>query len=571
VIEAGPDPVAAGALPRAHYSVPAFHALASEDPGFCWNQRASHFDDPQDAASDPKSSDAEVLYPRAGALGGCTAHNAMIFLLPSDQDWDSLARDTGDSGWSADAMKRHRKRVERCRHRPLWRFLARLGIDPTGHGWSGWLPVEKAIPMRALSDAALIRSLFLASLVELGRTHRLVSRVRAFLQDWGDPNDVRRDGQEQLCYLPLATFRHARCGTRERLVSAKASDKGRLDIATDTLATRVIIDDAGRATGVEWMRGRHLYRASPKSVEPASVTRGVTSARREIILAGGAFGTPQLLMLSGIGDPEHLASVGIEPKVALPDVGRNLQDRYEIAVVHRMAAPWKSLRGASFSLSDPLYRKWRRSRRGMYISNGTAIAALRSSAYARAGNPDLALMGLMGRFSGYFPGYADACWSGLDGFSWAILKGQTGNRAGTVRLASADPRDPPKVAFRNFQQDGERDLDALMQGVEMVRAMAAPLIRCRAIAEEELPGSRMTGDELKQWVRCNAWGHHACGTAAIGPVLDSSGKVHGVSGLRVVDASIFPRIPGLFIVAAIYLAAEKLSEDILADEQQGEV
>ena len=80
VVEAGPDPVGAGALPRAHYSVPAFHALASEDPGFCWNQRASHFDDPQDAASDPKSSDAEVLYPRAGALGGCTAHNAMIFM-----------------------------------------------------------------------------------------------------------------------------------------------------------------------------------------------------------------------------------------------------------------------------------------------------------------------------------------------------------------------------------------------------------------------------------------------------------------------------------------------------------
>jgi choline dehydrogenase-like flavoprotein len=206
----------------------------------------------------------------------------------------------------------------------------------------------------------------------------------------------------------------------------------------------------------------------------------------------------------------------------------------------------------------------------MYISNGTAIAALRSSSHAQAGNPDLVLMGLMGRFSGYFPDYADKCWPGLDGFSWAVLKGQTGNRAGSVRLASSDPRDPPKVAFRNFEEHGERDLDAMMQGVDMVRAMARPLIKCRAIAEEEFPGKSMSREELKQWVRSNAWGHHACGTAAIGPVLDTRGRVHGVPRLRVVDASIFPRIPGLFIVASIYLAAEKLSQDILADAGQGE-
>ena len=69
-------------------------------------------------------------------------------------------------------------------------------------------------------------------------------------------------------------------------------------------------------------------------------------------------------------------------------------------------------------------------------------------------------MGLMGRFSGYFPGYADRTWPGLDGFSWAILKGRTGNRAGSVRLASSDPRDPPLVDFRNFEEDGTKDLDA---------------------------------------------------------------------------------------------------------------
>ena len=568
VIEAGTDPLAGEASSAAHYCVPAFHPSASEDPWFCWNEYVSHFDDAA-AMDDPKARNGKLLYPRAGALGGCTAHNAMIFLVPPDSDWDALAAESGDSGWSAKAMRKYRRRVERCKHRPLWHFLARLGFDPTGHGWNGWLSVEKALPMRAFSDAALIRSVFLSGLVELGRGG-LFKRMRAFVRDWGDPNDDRRHGCEQFCYLPLATFRHARSATRERLLAARKACRGNLDIATDTLATRLIFDDRGRAVGVEWLNGPYLHRASPKSSASSEAQAGRTFATREIILAGGAFATPQLLMLSGIGDANHLKSLGIEPRIDLPAVGNNLQDRYEIGVVHRMARPWRSLRGARFAPDDRLYRKWRRWRRGMYISNGTAIASLRRSSAAGGNDPDLMLMALMGRFSGYYPGYSAKCWEGLDGFTWAILKGQTTNRAGTIRLSSADPRDPPLIAFRNFAENGERDLDALVEGVRMARSMAGPLIDCGAIAEEELPGAHIQDDGLKQWVRDNAWGHHACGTAAIGPVLDGQGRVRGVPGLRVVDASIFPRIPGLFIVAAIYLAAEKLADDILAGSASAE-
>ena len=239
IIEAGPDPLEAAGESAARYSVPAFHALASEEPMFCWNQRVSHFDDAVAAGHDPKASNGEVLYPRAGALGGCTAHNAMIFLVPPDEEWDQLAHETGDEGWSAAAMKVHRKRVERCRHRFVYRLLALIGIDPTGHGWNGWLPVEKAVPVRALSDGALIRSLFRSALVELGRGG-LFRRLAAFWQDWGDPNDERRHGSEQLCYLPLATFRHARFGTRERLLSVKPP-AGKL--------TTTRMDFAGQAWG----------------------------------------------------------------------------------------------------------------------------------------------------------------------------------------------------------------------------------------------------------------------------------------------------------------------------------
>jgi choline dehydrogenase-like flavoprotein len=568
VLEAGPDPLTTGDRAAADYSVPAFHAISSENPQFCWNQRVSHFDDAEAARADGKADgDGLILYPRAGALGGCTAHNAMIFLLPQDADWDRLAEATGDASWSAKAMQRHRRKVERCRHRPFWRLLALIGITPSGHGWKGWLPVEKAIPVRALKDAVLIRSLFLTSLVELGRGKGLIARLRAFTQNWGDPNDRRRDGHEQLCYLPLSTHRHERRGTRERLISARPRPPGSLHVQPDTLATRIILDEANRAVGVEWMRGRHLYRACPAAEDAQPTETGRTLAAREVILAGGAFATPQLLMLSGIGDPQHLRDHGIAPRVELPEVGCNLQDRYEIGLTYKMARPWNSLRNADFTPGDAVYRKWKRWRRGMYISNGSAIAALRCSSFAEPGNPDLMLMGLMGRFAGYYPGYAADCWKGRDGFSWVILKGQTGNRAGTVMLASNDPRDAPNVAFRNFAQDGERDLDAMVEGVAMARAMASPLLECGAIAAEELPGAALTDDALRGWIRTHAWGHHACGTAAIGPVLDARGRVRGVSGLRVADASIFPRIPGLFIVAAIYLAAEKLAADIIADSR----
>lgn len=556
VIEAGPDPCAGDARTQADYAVPAFHPFASENPEFAWDYRVRHFAAP---AGDL------VSYPRAGALGGCTAHNAMIFLVPPDSDWAHLATLTGDPGWSPEAMRRHRKLVEDCRHRPLWRLLARLGIDPTGHGWDGWLPVEKAAPMRAFRDAALIRSLLLATLVDVARGRNWLSRIGVFLRDWGDPNDGRRQDREQVCYTPLTTRGHARSGARERLEAVREAHPDRITILTDCLVTRVLFDKSGVTNGVAWLKGRHLHHASPQA-GPNSGTiseEGASFARREVILAGGAFATPQLLMLSGIGDAGHLAEHGIACRKHLPQVGCNLQDRYEIGLVHRMAKPWRSLQGATFSPGDPLHHMWRKRRRGMYISNGAALAALRRSSTARDHAPDLFLMGLMARFKGYYPGYSAELWPGLDGFSWTVLKGQTGNRAGTVRLASADPRDPPRIDFAHFAEDGEADLTGLVEGLEMARALARPLIARGVIAEEELPGPHLTGAPLRDWVRANAWGHHACGSAAIGPVLDPSGRVHGIERLRVVDASIFPRIPGLFIAAPIYLAAEKLAADIL--------
>ena len=396
VIEAGPDPrELAEAQSRADYRVPAFHAAASEDPSFSWPYFVSHFDDPAALARDRNASASGIFYPRAAALGGCTAHNAMIFLPPPDADWDRIAALTGDAGWSAEAMRRHRRTVEACRHRPMRRLLALLGLDRTGHGWRGWLSVERAMPLKAVGDLSLMRMLARLAWSDLTRNPRWLDRLRTFLGDWGDPNDRRRGGAEQLCYLPLATRRHARTGTRERLRSVARAHPANLEIRTDTIATELLFN-GGRVSGIAWQRGRGLHRDPARP--PDAI--GVSHAAREVIVAAGSFATPQLLMLSGIGDPAALAQLGVAVRVASPEVGRNLQDRYEIGVVHRMATPWASLRGARFSTRDPLYRRWRWLRRGMYISNGGALAALRRSGTACTDDPDLALMALLGRLAG---------------------------------------------------------------------------------------------------------------------------------------------------------------------------
>jgi choline dehydrogenase len=561
VIEAGPDPLdCADQRAAADYAVPVFHALASENPEFAWPYFVSHFDDSAEAARDSNRCDSGIFYPRAAALGGCTAHNAMIFLLPPDSDWESLSALTGDKGWSAAAMRQHRQRVEACRHRLLHRLLSLIGIDLTGHGWRGWLQVERAMPLKALADLRMVRVLARLILSDLSRDRKWFDRLRSFVFAWGDPNDRRRGSEEQLCYFPLATHRHARTGTRDRLHDVRRRHPERLRIWTETLASEILFE-GNRAIGVRWQRGRGLHRNPGNSPE----AEGSVFAAKEVILSAGAFATPQLLNLSGIGNPEDLKRHHIPVRAALPAVGRNLQDRYEIGVVHRMARPWTSLRGATFDIGDPLYRQWRRFRRGMYTSNGTAIAALRRSTKAASADPDIAIMGLLGRFSGYRQGYAAQTWPGLNGFTWAVLKGQSRNHAGSVTLTSNEVRDPPAIAFRNFAVGGDEDLDALVEGVEMARALAAPLREEGLIAEEETPGPGVTGDGLRAWVRDHAWGHHASGTAAIGTVLDPQCRVLGVQGLRVVDASIFPNIPGLFIAASIMLAAEKVAADILED------
>ena len=604
LLEAGGDPrELTGGDPVSHtnrlpsdYDVPCFHPFATENEALKWDFFVRHYRDDKVQFQDPKYRSDEqlrrddpkyreawnkpgaeiegVLYPRSGTLGGCTAHNAMILVYPHDADWDEIAALTGDASWKADRMRTFFERLENCHHRPVSRLLSWLGINPTRHGFRGWLSTEKAIPMISIGNRDLIVTIVDSAIEAIREIGFPGERLRWLVESQLDPNDWRtvKENSFGMRYTPLTTRNHARVGTRDRLLAVASEHREHLKIKLNALVTRVLLDDHCRAIGVEYLSGERLYRAHGQpSSHPGEPLR--IYASHEVILAGGAFNTPQLLMLSGIGPPEELLRHGIEVKVELPGVGKNLQDRYEVGVVNRMNfKEWHIFQGAKFDTTDPQYGEWSATRGGPYITNGAVLSMFKRSAPERP-LPDLFCVAFLGRFQGYFPAYSDLFVKNLDYLTWAILKAHTNNRAGEVTLRSADPRDTPQVNFRYFEEgtkDGGQDLDSVVDGIKFVRKLTAKLRQEGLIAEEALPGEHVqTDDELREFIRHYAWGHHASCSCAIGPreqngVLDSNFRVHGTEGLRVVDASVFPRIPGFFIVSAVYMIGEKAADVILA-------
>src|SRR6516165_5349179 len=564
------------------YEVPTFHGFASENDAMRWDFFVRHYASEEQQAKDPKYvRDYRgvpvngVLYPRAGTLGGCTAHNAMIFVYPHNADWDGIAQLTGDASWNAEAMRHYFTKLENCHHRPIERWVAKLGANPSRHGWDGWLQVEKAMPpAAALRDHGLVQVLLESAATAFDDIGEPIERVHDLFESKADPNDWRLVTENAIGvrYTPLTTRNHARMGTRERLLETAQKYPDRLRVELNALVRRVILDQQNRATGVEYLKGERLYRAhgQPGSA-PGVLSRA--EATREVILCGGAFNTPQLLMLSGIGPRAVLEPLGIKVRAELPGVGKNLQDRYEVGVVNRMSFDsWEILEGVTFSHGDRAYQEWLRRHEGLYTSNGAVLAAILKSLPERP-LPDLFCFALLGLFGGYFPGYSAAEVTKLNYLTWAILKAHTQNRAGELVLRSADPLDTPLINFHYFDEGSDtagEDLQSVVAGIRFVRKLTEKLKAQGLIAAEEQPGEGLqTDDELKDFVRSVAWGHHASCSCAIGPresggVLGSDFRVHGTTGLRVVDASVFPRIPGFFIASAVYMVGEKAAEVILA-------
>lgn len=565
--------------------VPVFHALASEDDSLKWDFYVRHYGDDQLQRRDSKFVEKKngILYPRSGTLGGCTAHNAMITVYPHNADWDHIAEVTGDGSWRSDNMRKYFERLEDCNYRPVRRFFAKMfGWNPTRHGFKGWLTTNIADPRLVVKDMDLVTLILKSALDAITKLGKPLERIKASIDALLDPNDwsLVKKNAEGIRFAPLATKNGCRTGTRNYIQAVQKSHPQNLIVKTNALVTRVLLDKDKVATGVEYREGENIYAAH---VNPQPTKAGPPQrvyASREIILSGGAFNTPQLLKLSGIGPKAELQKHGIEVKVDLPGVGENLQDRYEVGIVTRMKRDFALLEGATFQgpapgqQPDPMFKEWLEGK-GVYTTNGAVLSIMTKSAPERP-LPDLFIFGLAGRFYGYFPGYSDAFIKYKNYFTWAVLKAHTNNTAGTVKLRSADPLDTPDINFHYFTEGNDKsgdDLESVVEGVQFVRNMMEGYKDL--VAEEEVPGTQVkTREQIREFIKNEAWGHHASCTCKIGAdndpmaVLDGNFRVRGVRNLRVVDASVFPKIPGFFIVTPVYMISEKASDVILADARK---
>lgn len=590
VLEAGGD----GGANNPKYQVPAFHGEATEDPSLSWEFFVRHYQDDEQQRKDSKYSEANdgIFYPRCGTLGGCTAHNAMITIYPHESDWDHIAEVTGDDSWAASNMRQYFEKLERCR------YLKPVSDNPARHGFDGWLPTDEASPLLALKDLTVVQ-IVLAAVHEaiadskesiwkvlkegVGELWQFVAKGSNPLHAL-DPNDYETARQHPagVKTVPLHIFRGQRYGPREYLLKTHHACPDRLSIEMHALVTRVLFendaDGVPTAVGVEFLKGHHLYKADPNYDANAPADLRQVRAKREVILAGGAFNTPQMLKLSGIGPREELERFSIPVLVDRPEVGTNLQDRYEVGIVSEMEEEFELLADCDFappSCGKPLnkeYRHWEETGQGVYATNGAVISVMKRSKPERP-DPDLFIFGLAGNFKGYFVNYSAELERKKNHFTWAVLKAHTNNRAGTVTLRSADPRDTPVINFRYFEEgtpDGGEDLASVVEGVKFVKRVAERMPKMtssEALQHRAKEGERTVDleddAEIAQFVRNEAWGHHASCTCPIGSVLDSNFRVIGTNNLRVVDASVFPRIPGFFVVLPVYMISEKASEVII--------
>ena len=569
LFEAGPaatDQTLSGLI-----AVPLFNPLAAEAPPIAWDYYVRHYSDQAQQEKDskyvppgvPNSSNPNggILYPRSSTIGGCSVHNVLFMVYPSNSTFDTIANVTGDSTWSATNMRDYFVRLETCR------YLIQAG---SRHGTKGWQPIEMIDSSLFTADPQLLAIMQQGANV-LGQPGDLDLLAQQKL----DPNNftVANNDVPGLYSFPVMRFNGVRFGVREHILQTAAALPNNLIIVNNALVTRVLFDTDGQtATGVEYIQGPSLYRASPLAAQTGPLPQKMQmSASREVILSAGTFNSPQLLKLSGIGAGSELSKLGIKTLIDLPGVGENMQDRYELPVLSRLNSILSLVAPCNPSnpTADPCLAQFFGGQ-GPYTTNGTFLASILKS-FPTVPERDLVLFFSAAFFRGYVPGWHVDAFSRPDVFSTLMLKAHTLNRAGTVKLRSIDPRDPPDINFHYFQEGSDKsgqDLAACVKGIQLARQINAQL--GNIIAEELIPGPNFPGEKGAADFAVNeAWGHHAScsnkiGKRADGGVVDGNFLVYGTKNLRVVDASVFPDIPGYYPMVPILMISEKASDVILA-------
>lgn len=563
-----------------------------------------------------------TFYPRYGGLGGCAEHNALVALLPSKNDWDNIKNITGDDTWDNSAMRQYLKKVESAEY-PLPE-----GTEDT-HGSDGYIHINvnpAEIPAQdiklmsvfagaakafgvdnteitaAINDAvasAQENSIdYETGLLPLNMTQGMTDAMAKMLVWDINNDDPDRDTKRAFARLPqhMDNTAYRRSTPRDYVydtataTNADGSRKYKLDVALNTLATKVLFDTTGakpKATGVDFLFGQSLYRADPRASHTEDGGEaGTVKATKEVIVAGGAFNSPQLLKLSGVGPKEELDSFNIPVVLDLPGVGENLQDRLETSVNAEFPTNFTRILACYYLAADgdPCWAQYAdtnnvAAEKGTYASNGVVMGSFFTSSYSEDGEHDLWIGGFPALFNGFYPGYSSnaATVQNKNYWSWLVLKAHTRNHAGTVKLATTNPRDTPLITFHNTyeglsKEEADKDVGALREGMRMAMSFFENIPAIDGAATIFWPPKEIADEDasLEEWIVEEAWGHHASCSNKIGAdddpmaVLDSKFRVRGVDSLRVVDASAFNRIPGVFPVLPIMMMSEKATEDILA-------
>jgi choline dehydrogenase-like flavoprotein len=460
----------------------------------------------------PRLDGRRIPVPRGRGLGGSGLINGMVYFRGHPLDYDAWAA-AGATGWSYREVLPYFRKTENNEN---------FGSSPF-HGRGGPMNVRTVTHPNPLNFA------FLNALASLGYTAR---------------DDLTGADTEGMALRQL-TIRGGRRESTARALLAPASHRPNLTVLTHTRATRVIVDGR-RATAVEARAGR------------GTVT---VRANREVVLAAGAIQSPQLLMLSGIGDAEHLRPLGIEVRHALPGVGRNLHDHLASPVHMRMDHP------ASYGLSVRALPRglfnvaqYLSARRGPLANNIFESAAFVRS---RPGleKPDVQLVFQPAKRpppSFPFPlGH---------GFAVSPVGLYPASR-GRLTLASADPLAAPLIDPNLLS--APEDIEPLIRGIRLARRIFASAAFAPFRAEETVPGKAVESDaELSAYIRAGAYTiHHPVSTCRMGTgamaVVDPQLRVAGLEGLRVADASVFPSIVGGNTNAVVVMVAEKAADMIL--------
>jgi len=467
---------------------------------------------------EPFLQNRRVYHARGKVLGGSSSINGMIFQRGNPMDYERWGADKGMETWDYAHCLPYFKRLETA--------LAAAPDDPY-RGHDGPLVLERGPATSPLFGA------FFEAVQQAG--YALTDDVNGFRQEGFAPFDRNIHRGRRLS----AATAYLRPALRRR----------NLDVRTSAYVTGVTLDGR-RATGVAYRAGGGTHH----------VDAG------EVIVAGGAINTPQLLQLSGVGDRELLASLGIDPVQHLPGVGSNLQDHLEVYVQHGSRE--------AVSMQPHATQKWRRPYIGaqwLFLRGGPgATNHFEAGGFVR-GDDNVAYPNLMFHFLPLAIRYDGSAPAGGHGYQVHVGPMYSDAR-GTVRIRSTDPTRHPALIFNylSTEQDRREWVEAITVARQILRQPAFE----RYDTGELSPGPNVATDEqILDWVGRDAETalHPSC-TARMGTDIEDGAvvdpetmRVHGVDGLRVVDASVFPFVTNANIYAPVIMVAEKAADLILGN------